>query len=347
VAGIRVILFVIAGLAWMITALSRPSELMAQGSTPSAINAPDSFAWALFQELNADAGLNDGRVVWETWKSANNDTDIFLLNGGEPPPWRAPSASTAIKTLSQEPLQEGLRRREAGLPEPQFDPNVGEGNEVRLNRSAFEFVLTNELYHQAGQVKALTQALPVEFPIEAREIKAQWRRLTPQQDPARYHTAAIARNGVAETWGLTSLHITTKDLPNWFWATFEHIDNPDREAEVPSRDRAGLPSALKGTKWEHYALRGTQVDFTTARGVPTILASSQIERRFQRTSSCITCHARATIAADSTRLRVFRGPNDGFVGTPDPNWFLSGPDGSQKFFQMDFVWSLVRARRRP
>jgi hypothetical protein len=32
----------------------------------------------------------------------------------------------------------------------------------------------------------------------------------------------------------------TKDLPNWFWATFEHVDNPDRCKILGCHDSFGL-----------------------------------------------------------------------------------------------------------
>ena len=321
----------------------------AQAPPASAINDPDAFAWTVFQDLNADAGTGDGRVVWETWKSANNTTDVFLPNGATPPPWPVAGGSSPTKVLSGELLQESMRRKQGGLPAPQFDPNVGTGNEVRMNRPAFEFVLRNELFHVAGQIQALTRPNAPEFPPEAREVKAQWRRLTPQQDPARFHIARIVRNGVAETWGLTALHITTKDMPNWFWATFEHADNPGRELAVPSRDRHGLPPTLNGTKWANYVLRGSQVNFTTSTGVPTVLANSQIEAPFQTSSSCVTCHSRASIDTNGNHLDIFApGALRGFTGTPIPAWFAPAPQNSvQKFFQTDFVWSLIRAQRRP
>ncbi len=156
---------------------------------------------------------------------------------------------------------------------------------------------------------------------------------------------------------MTSLHITTKDLPNWFWATFEHEDNPGLEAVVPSKDEYGLPNSLKGTKWENYVLRGSQVDFVDSFGQKTILANSQIERGFQRSSSCITCHARATIgerprkrqgeSLGINRLSVFEG-DDGSVGSPEPSWFVDTDrvPAAQEYVQMDFVWSLFRAQRR-
>jgi hypothetical protein len=64
-------MFLIALVVFSVALMSRrPDSIIAQGAPPSPINDPDAFAWALFQELNADAATGDGRVVWETWKSA-------------------------------------------------------------------------------------------------------------------------------------------------------------------------------------------------------------------------------------------------------------------------------------
>jgi hypothetical protein len=57
----------------------------------------------------------------------------------------------------------------------------------------------------------------------------------------------------------------------------------------------GYPPEVEGTVWQYYRLRGTQVDFVTSVGRPTILGNTQIEGSFQETSSCIACRARATI----------------------------------------------------
>ena len=92
---------------------------------------------------------------------------------------------------------------------------------------------------------------------------------------------------------------------------------------------------LEGTKWENYRLRGTQVDFVTSIGAPTVLANSQIESGFQQRSSCITCHALAFM--DS------RGMNIGFptmVGSPNPRDFVD-PATGRPVMQADFVWSML------
>ncbi len=167
-----------------------------------------------------------------------------------------------------------------------------------MNRATFDFIVDNELWYVEGQQVMFDTGTPIAFPEESKEIKAQW-RLIDQDAADRYHTATfINDDGEDELWGLTSLHITTKDVPNWFWATWEHADNTDLEAIVPSVDTHGLPDQLVGTKWENYVLRGSQVDFVDSTGRPTILANSQIEDGFQETSSCITCHASGNWSSD-------------------------------------------------
>ena len=114
-----------------------------------------------------------------------------------------------------------------------------------MNKGTYEFVRQNKLYNLDEQLKLFADgAKTIDFPVLAKEVKAQWREIddTPEAKN-RYHWAK-GTNG--KIYGLTALHITTKDLPNWFWATFEHIDNKTPESEggrpgnigwhLPSRD---------------------------------------------------------------------------------------------------------------
>jgi len=96
--------------------------------------------------------------------------------------------------------------------------------------------------------------------------------------------------------------------------------------------------------WAYYRLRGTQVDFTTSTGEPVLLANSEPEEGFQITASCMTCHARSTVAADGSRLAVFTNGEQGYVGIPDAAWFNA--DGKRKFVQLDFVWAMIRAKAK-
>lgn len=358
----------------------------------SAISTPDEFAWKLFAEINqpAKADAPDGLVVWESWILARS----VFANPNQAPMWQSVPEVRSIDSLETRPLQQvifEMQRSGKGnrIPEAiqvssraqRVDPGVIQrnGNETRMNREAFEFIVANDLYYIEGQERFFNSGKKIDFPVPAREIKAQWRRLDDPSLHSRYHTAQVDNNGKVEIWGLTALHITTKDLPNWFWATFEHKDNEGIEGVVPSRDAFGVAAtggqstALQqlfrdsnlGSKWQNYVLRGTQVDFVDSIGRPTILGNSQIERGFQSTSSCISCHARASIGPkpdqefdtenpqnpnDVSRLAVFEStePLSGAVGVPKAEWFIDTKTTpiARKFTQLDFVWSMFRARRR-
>jgi hypothetical protein len=358
-----------------------------------AINNPDRYIWRVFVALNWPADVKQkkadaskkfgdaapGPVTWETWRNARNEAPdtAFPLDGSDPGPWlgKESSSEKLVSSFDDGPLQQLIRRnilRNAKGPLPAFDDASARTrtNETRLNQAAFEFLRSKKLYNADEQIKLFTSGqVTIEFPLAAKEIKAQWREISSADKP-RYHWVEVKSGAATKLYGLTALHITTKDLPNWLWATFEHIDNKLSQANggrpgnegwlLPSRDRfacanppydcelspAGI--GLQGTKWENYRLRGTQIDFVDSRGKTTLLANSNPESGFQTTSSCITCHARATISA-TDRLSVFKCvKNDeiaeGAVGPPSLGWFV-GADGKAKFTQLDFVWSFFRARR--
>ena len=201
-----------------------------------AINQPDKFAWQVFAEINkpVNADEPDGSAVWERWALAR---DAFA-NPNVAPVWPQEDRQRSIDRLEARPLQQVILELQiAGVANPiaaaqagdsrRVDPAVIQrhGNETRMNRETFDFIASNDLYYIEGQEKFFNQGLKVDFPVAAREIKAQWRRLDDASQHGRYHTAQVNNRGTTETWGLTALHITTKDLPNWFWATFEHKDN--------------------------------------------------------------------------------------------------------------------------
>lgn len=347
-----------AGMAILIAAgstIASGQPTIGENERHVAINDPDQFAWMLFSRINRPIPNDpDGRVLWEGWALANR---VFADPNTEPE-WPAAPSERRLEEFERIPLQQLIRMREdfrPGDPQPEFNQQLAEAqlNETRMNKVAFDFIVANDLYYVEGQEEFFKRGENVAFELDTKEIKAQWRPIAADR-AGRYHTAKTTDDaGEEQLWGLTALHITTKDLPNWFWATFEHEDNPGIDAVVKSRDTHGLPAELRGTKWENYVLRGTQTDFVDSVGRPTILANSQIERGFQRSSSCITCHARATIGERPrergaiNRLSVFDGEH-GSIGVPDPKWFLDVDrvPQSREYVQLDFVWSLFRAQRR-
>jgi len=355
----------------------------------AAATRGDEYAWRVFVALNwpADAAGgprgeaarsgDDGPTVWETWPTANQ---VYREDGADPGPpdsWQPLGASFArFEVMSTKEFQ-NPRHIVAGVMVPLTDPVAAAARltEIRMNAAAYNYIRGRELYNLDGQIKAYAAREPIEYPADAKEIKAKWRPIS-EAERLRYHSVRVTlADGTQRLYGLTALHIASKDLPSWFWATFEHVDNPSRPESdgwrLPSRDTfgcRGLPAScnraprgigLDGTIWQYYRLRGTLSGFVDSAGRPRLLANSELEAGMQETSSCITCHSRATIgvmAGRVQRLPIFdrpegapagRGP--GFVGLPRAEWFAAGEAGARppsRYRQLDFDWSLVKAQPR-
>jgi hypothetical protein len=271
------------------------------------------------------------------------------------------------------------RRPPAGGPSIMFAPDGifnGQGGfgETRMNRTTYDFIRDNCLFSVQGLQRysaaiAAGRRAPISFPVESIEVKAAWidlaRENIPQDRWRTYYSAMYQ----GRHYGLAALHIITKDLPNWFWASFHHVDNPTNPYE--GTDSYGPPAALRNTVWENYRLGGTQADFITPTGAPTILSDHYVEFGFQR-SSCITCHATAAMSPtgpmpsglqrslcalngavpglnlDAARCRRFIGSDayrpgtDVLVserGAPDPHWFEDS-NGRPYYLQTDFVYAI-------
>jgi hypothetical protein len=356
----------------------------------TAGNDSDEYAWRLFVALNwpaAAAGTADPAArfgaerptVWESWRNA---AEVYRAGGADPGAWesgsRASAAAVRFETLALEELPP-VRHIVAGAMVPLVDPIAAARRltEIRMNRLTFDYIRDHGLYSVEGQLHAVAGGRAVSFPFGAREVKAKWRPIG-EHDRARYHTTEVTlADGTRRLYGLTALHIASKDLPSWFWATFEHLDNPrlpDNEGwQRPSRDRFACRDAppdcnrapeaigVEGTVWRYYRLRGTMTGFVDDAGAPQLLANSELESGMQPTASCITCHSRASIgliAGAPARLPVFASDADsgsdvrrrtGFTGLPQAAWFGSraGGEASQPMFRrLDFVWSLSLAKSR-
>jgi len=332
-----------------------------------ALDMPSRHAWNLFLLVNHPAadpksgrgvpdlskriGAPGTTVLWETWRLS--ETEVFLPKGIQPPDWNdltlpGGPVTGKVPELPKHLLLAKLAIRPQGFNNdrsrvgPLFDPNEGvfkgQGGfgESRMNRATYEFVKLNKLYSVEGQRKYAQDVVvgnksALSFPVDSMEVKAAWIEFN-QQDLAagkasRYYLAEYD----GKKYGLTSLHIITKDIPNWFWCTFHHVDSPNTGIETP--DTYGRPKALTGTVWENYKLGGTQTDFVTSVGQPTLLSDPYIEAGFER-SSCISCHARATVSADSNPPLGSRA----VVGVPDPGDYVK--NGKTVLMQTDFLFSL-------
>ncbi len=315
---------------------------------------------------------DSGIVNWETWKHAG--TEVFLDDGRIPPPWEDFSLdpylnkkgkilerSTAglIADLKTKKIKNNLESIQSFTDHfrVQFNPDdglIGRGGETRMNKSTFDFILKNELYYQQGIMKFRADYLqsqvnkrkPMTFNNDAIEVKGMWREFSAQdlsQNIDKKFYTATDENG--RKFGLTSLHIITKELPNWFWCSFRQKDGP--VPAVPSVDDYGQPTQIKGTFWENYELSGTQIAFTDSRGMPIKLSDPLVEDGFEQ-SSCISCHSTAVIGPKGGMLLFTQvDARDGQItGTPKIEWFTDPQ--KNELVQTDFVFSIpFRAKERP
>jgi hypothetical protein len=178
--------------------------------------------------------------------------------------------------------------------------------------------------------------------------------------------------------GLYAFHVVSKALDTWVWSTWNHADTPGRCDYIGCRDDFGsdpayvpphretdqpydpgklTPRALRllreaglGEAWRHYRLMGTQVTFTDATGRPTLLGSAVLEPTFGNSSSCMTCHAMASVSSSGGNLDFLKSTNplQGYVGTPDPSWFYAESSAPARplVYQTDFMWELAETQPR-
>ncbi len=344
---------------------SRPWQVFV--NTLMALNNPDRYAWQLFVALNwpvsSDSCAPDrrksigdpGRTVWESWIAKQQ---VYLPNAARPEHWRH-----NCRVGSNSALPEG-------------DYSTGLDETVKLNQLTYDYIRDNKLYSLDEQERLAGAGIrDLEFPLGSQEVKAYWIRIT-EADKPRYHWAETEKDGIISIYGLSALHIMSKENSTWFWSTFEHVDNetlwpsvyPEafRGWVVASVDHAACPEdnlacnevpkgfGLEGTEWENYRLRGTQIDWVDNRGHPTVLTNSQIEGNLdQRSMSCITCHALAVKGAHGNAMPIplFTGEiNDegfphGYVGAPLPALFEDDNGEPVPYLGLDYVWSLRHAQR--
>jgi hypothetical protein len=380
----------------IVTALMGSAAAQTPDPDP-AFNNPDKVSWDLFALVNkAVPGVNNN-VLFETW-AANEDTfkQNPIFPGSAAPPScasalvaSAPQAQPALTPVASPkilnvPALLAFAPRLPGL-QPHVVPGATEdqpSEEVRRNRTTFDFIICNKYHTKAGLRVAFAAGQPISFPVDSMEVKANWVPAG-NRSPSEYHINTASDN---KRYALVSMHIISKQVPNWTWATFEQKDNLGRCDIIGCHDSfgavvqdvdahkspggkydpctktpalkklfadAGLPAV-----WENYCLKGSQTDFVTATGVPTLLGNSVTESGFVDTSSCMTCHSRASInamgrdaqgvgfidppvpAVCPSGVQASCSPN----GAPNPAWFWANPgqsDSARLAVQTDFIWSIA------
>ena len=343
----------------------------AGGAAPNpAMSAPDQVAWQLFIAAVA-TGANNA-PAFESWAT---DGQTFSLN----PVW--PTERKAVQPRQARPTQQlGGQRPHAlaaAAPAGGLKPDTLHNialEEVRRNRPAFDYIVQNGLNKRSGLKAAFGKT--IDFPEASVEVKTNW--LTFDQIK-QYYPARVSGNIPANffvvkdskgvSYALVAMHVISKQVPNWTWATFEHNANPGRCDIVGCTDSFGAQQArvqpaatpegdygacaqtpaLKGMwgktpyAFSNYCLKGSQTDFTDPTGLVIRLGNSITEGGFVDSSSCMTCHA--TAGWDKNGVGQFNGAPIGPVpwqtfwttATPPP---LQNGQNTRKLTPADFVWAI-------
>jgi hypothetical protein len=315
----------------------------------------DKHAWTLFAKLNQKAPIqcsDTNNTIWETWA---DNAETFP---GSQPTWPevcGTAEKPRLKVLRERSINLFLKEEEKPIiPGVEFVSSSVE--EVRRNRTVFDYILNKDLWNLDGLVKAYASDEKIDFPADAIELKADWVSIR-ESEKSKYHWN-YTQDGTLV--GLRAMHIITKELPNWFWATFEWVDNLGRCDEIGCMDNFGVTSHIIrpnntsnlkyateqltpeleklfaaygltgewGEQFKNYRLKGTQINFIDSTGNPTLLGNSITEQNAVFGSSCITCHAQARIDASGHAARVFT-----LVGAPEPELF-------KNLKSTGFVWSI-------
>ena len=157
------------------------------------------------------------------------------------------------------------------------------------------------------------------------------RTLVTNDEVAAARTASRDRALVAgDHVVVIAMHVSTKEIPDWVWATFWWHDQPDAGPYAAAR-----PPTLSGAA-RSYLMDVAYSAQTPAEsdGSPHVAMNPWFEGRFSGGlhSNCVACHQRAAVGA-SDYLPVTRG-----VTAPDDPYFAGKTT-------TDFVWSLALEAR--
>lgn len=370
--------------ALVASALTWNAPVFAQDDSNPALNSPDKLAWTLFLKVNADAKTaGNNNAFFETWAS---DGDTFKAT----PVWPATPSPLALKPRA---LGQFLRaaRPLGGQFLPQVVPGGAATEETRRNRPDFDFIVQNNLFRVSGLKAAFAAAnTTINFPLDSLEVKANWVEVSKLNDfngfsgtaadaAKVYHVNTTSGPG-AKQYALVSMHVISKLVPNWTWATFEHKDNPGRCDVFGCRDSFGaqqvfvaplspvessqhyadcaktpeLMALIGQAKWDpafaNYCLKGSQADFTDATGLAIRVGNSVTEQGFVAQASCMTCHGRTGFDANGKML-AFAGfdpvTNNAPFGPINPLWYwtVTPPDGNTAAPNIPFYQGMLGLQR--
>lgn len=260
----------------------------------------------------------------------------------------------------------------------QGNPTVQE--EVRRNPAAYNYIIGNQLNSKAGLARAFKANMTINFPVDAVEVKTNWlpvSRLATYYPGVPQNQFFIATDMVPTPAGsqpvayaLIAMHVISKQVPNWTWATFEHQGNRGRcdflgckdifgavDRDVPPANApdgtnqgtvypncAKTPAVLAAFRaarvdpvFANYCLKGSQADFTDNQGMAVRVGNSVTENGFVPQASCMSCHGSANINAKGNSTTFFGfigqgGQGNGQVGPINPLFYYN-QSGGRPYYQ--------------
>lgn len=220
---------------------------------------------------------------------------------------------------------------------------------IWLNDASAGYVFANKLWIrekmiQQGKAGMISFPMLNRDPTMAIEMKTEWQ--LDKVDSTRY---VIGQGHDRSLRGLVAFHMMMRAQENWIWATFIHEDflgqvvaAGENPADSFGDDNGHLSDQLsqllrckEGNVLCHYKLIGTQTDFTTPDGKPTLLGNPLIETAEAIKAgkiSCISCHAQVLVD-NLGRLKPF----DIKPGKP--------PAAAPVFYSVNFNFTLEKHAR--
>ena len=151
-------------------------------------------------------------------------------------------------------------------------------------------------------------------------------------------SGAVSGAATGDYVAVVAMHNTTKEIPDWVWATFWWHDKPNAGRFSENRPDA---KALTGV-WRNYLMSAAySMDSPKeADGTPPTVFNPYLEARFANgaNSNCMTCHRQAVWSKNDNQpnfLPVTRGSP-----MPDDPRFKNGTAS-------DFLWSLLYEGNQP
>ena len=361
-----------------------------EGNAQAGSSVPDNaygpsfayIAWSLFLQAMAPA---NGSLTFETW---TEQCQLSPDMAGCP---SAASVMAAAKAAGNGKVRilhrsifspaEKVAGNECGAmtttsvggypPPSNLTRNAVYCEEIFVSPVEADFVKRNLITLVAQQTYGHARNGTINFPgtgtndprlsLDALELKVDWVPATSYKSPAfacpdptnSLYTETI--NGTC--YALAAIHISSKVMPNWLWATFEpnnEVTNPNRcdpklygacldiwgttssqpygKGQTPRQSpelRQAMAEAHLNPAFSNYFLTGVQTQFVDTYGKPVQLGNSFIE--FNQgvapgKSSCITCHQYASFDG---KQPAHGAPENNF-GIPPRGWPSVGYACNQK-----------------